>query len=63
MDMGRRFAPIIMKTIRFHGFDHTANWVAKVRNVSRLGSHKKPLHEIWGLRGTPVQHSNCHGNY
>jgi hypothetical protein len=28
MNMGRQFAPIIMKTIRINGFDHKANWVA-----------------------------------
>jgi hypothetical protein len=39
VDVGRRAAVILMKTILFQGFDHRANWVAKVRNVSRLGSH------------------------
>ena len=34
-------APIILKTIGVHGFDHRANWAAKVRNVSRLGSQFK----------------------
>jgi len=38
MDTGQRFARITLKTIRVHGFDHIANWPAKVRNVSRLGS-------------------------
>jgi hypothetical protein len=28
----------MMKTKSVHEFDHTANWMAKVRNVSRLGS-------------------------
>ena len=37
MDISRRFAPISLKPIRVHGFDHKASWVARVRNVSRLG--------------------------
>ena len=31
-------APIMLKTIGVHGFDHRTIWPAKVRNVSRLGS-------------------------
>jgi hypothetical protein len=38
MDTGQRLAPINLKTLRVHGLDHSANWAAKVRNVSRLGS-------------------------
>jgi hypothetical protein len=38
MDSGERFARIALKTIPVHRFDHRANWAAKVRNVSRLGS-------------------------
>ncbi len=38
MDTGSRVAPISLKTMRAYRFDHRANWVAKVRNVSRLGS-------------------------
>jgi hypothetical protein len=36
-------APIILKTIDVQGFDHWANWLTKVRNVSRLGSQSEPL--------------------
>jgi hypothetical protein len=39
MDSGERFARIALKTIPVHRFDHRAIWAAKVRNVSRLGSH------------------------
>jgi hypothetical protein len=28
---------MMMKNKIVHGFDHTANWIAKVRNVSRPG--------------------------
>ena len=38
MDTGQRSARITVKTIVVHRFDHRANRVAKVRNVSRLGS-------------------------
>ena len=34
---------MMMKNKIVHGFDHTANWIAKVRNVSRLGSQVDPL--------------------
>jgi hypothetical protein len=37
-DTARLSAPMMMKAKSVHGFDHTANWMAKVRNVSRLGS-------------------------
>ena len=43
LDAGRWFQSTNLKTIRFHGFDHRANWVAKVRNVSSVGSQNKPL--------------------
>ena len=36
MDTGQQFARIAIKTMGDHGFDHRANRVAKVRNVSRL---------------------------
>jgi hypothetical protein len=39
VDKHRRPARITLKTIGLHGFDHRATWAAKVRNVSRLGSH------------------------
>jgi hypothetical protein len=38
MDTGQQFARIALKTMGVHGFDHRANWAAKVRNVSKLGS-------------------------
>ena len=37
MDAGQGLAPITLKIIRVHGFDHTANWTGKVRNVSSVG--------------------------
>src|ERR1035441_5739949 len=37
MDTARPSASMMMKNKIVHGFDHTANWIAKVRNVSRLG--------------------------
>jgi heme/copper-type cytochrome/quinol oxidase subunit 4 len=33
-----RLVPIILKVMGFERFDHSANWPARVRNVSRLGS-------------------------
>jgi hypothetical protein len=38
VDKRRRCARIALKTMPVHGFDRWANWPAKVRNVSRLGS-------------------------
>ena len=38
MDKQRQTAPMILKALHFDRFDHSANWPAKVRNVSRLGS-------------------------
>jgi len=38
MDTGQRSAGITLRTTGVNGFDHWANWLAKVRNVSRLGS-------------------------
>jgi hypothetical protein len=38
MDTRQRLAPINLETINVQGFDHRANRVARVRNVSRLGS-------------------------
>src|ERR1022692_2035619 len=44
MDTARPSASMMMKNKIVHGFDHTANWIAKVRNVSRLGSQQnRPL--------------------
>ncbi len=39
MDSGQQAARITLKTMCVYGFDYSANRVAKVRNVSRLGSH------------------------
>jgi hypothetical protein len=39
MDTVPRFAPSILKTMCVHGFDHSANWPAKVRNASTTGNH------------------------
>jgi hypothetical protein len=36
--------PIILKTLGVARFDQSANWTAKVRNVSRLGSQFKVLY-------------------
>jgi hypothetical protein len=38
MDKSQRAARITLKSKRIGGFHQWANWVAKVRNVSRLGS-------------------------
>ena len=38
MDTGQQFAWIALKTMGEHGFDQRANRVAKVRNVSSVGS-------------------------
>src|ERR1019366_10239037 len=38
VDKRRRCARIDLKTMDVCGFDQWANWVAKVRNASRLGS-------------------------
>jgi hypothetical protein len=38
MDTGQQFARIALKTMGYQGFDQRADGVAKVRNVSRLGS-------------------------
>ena len=40
MDKRRRCARIDLKTIDVCGFDQRANWAAKVRNVSSVGSHR-----------------------
>lgn len=40
MDKERRFLRMIQKTLDVHEFDYSANCPAKVRNVSRLGSHR-----------------------
>jgi len=44
MDTGQQFERIALKTMGDHGFDQRANRVAKVRNVSNVGSQ--------GLRAT-----------
>jgi hypothetical protein len=38
MDIARPVASMMMKTKSVHGFDHTANWMAEVRNASNVGS-------------------------
>jgi hypothetical protein len=54
MDTARPFASMMIKTESVHGLDHTANWLAKVRNVSSVGSHSKLVFEICTLRATPI---------
>ena len=39
MDKRRRWLRITLNALLVDRFDHTASWTAKVRNVSRLGSH------------------------
>src|ERR1035437_845687 len=39
-------------------FDQSANWTAKVRNVSRLGSQTKSTFQFCTLPATPVLRSN-----
>jgi hypothetical protein len=39
MDTGQQFARIALKTMGYHPFDQRADRVAKVRNVSSVGSH------------------------
>src|ERR1017187_4719368 len=58
MDTGQRSARISLKTVHVHAFEHNAKSVAKVRNVSRLGSHQKSPIRIFRFRATPIQHSN-----
>ena len=41
MDKPRRLPPILLKALFVRGFDHSARWPKKVRNVSRLGSQFK----------------------
>ena len=53
MDTSQRVARITLKTMGAYGFDHRANWVAKVRNVSRLGSHQKSAFQFCTLRVPP----------
>ena len=53
MDSGQRFVRITLKTMPVHGFDHRANWEAKVRNVSRLGSQLF-LFQISAIRLIPL---------
>jgi len=38
MDAGQWSSRIALKTMGLQEFDHIANWAARVRNVSRLGS-------------------------
>src|ERR1039458_8706365 len=46
MDTGQRSARISLKTVHVHAFEHNAKSVAKVRNVSRLGSQFLPFHRF-----------------
>ena len=41
MDSCQQFAWITLKTAAGDGFDHSTDWGAKVRNVSKVGSHSK----------------------
>ena len=43
MDAGQGLAPITLKTICVGEFDHCVNWVAKVRNVSKVGSQSPTI--------------------
>jgi len=40
MDTGQQFAQIAVNTMDDHGFDQRANRVAKVRDVSSMGSQE-----------------------
>jgi len=51
LDKQRQPAPTILKAIRFARFDYSASWPAKVRNVSRLGSHRP----IWPPKSSIIQ--------
>lgn len=52
---GWQFAPIRLKTIPVHWFDHSAIWTAKVRNVSKVGSHFKSF----SFNVPPTKHASC----
>ena len=43
MDTGQQFVRITLKTMGDHGFDQRADPVAKVRNVSNVGSQVDPM--------------------
>jgi hypothetical protein len=58
MDARQRLAPINLKTILIQSFDHRANWRVKVRNVSKVGSHKKSAFQICILCAAPIKPSN-----
>jgi len=47
MDIGHRFARISLKTVHLRGFDHTAIWLAKVRNVSSVGRQSPTYWYRW----------------
>src|ERR1035438_4728827 len=55
MDKSQRAARITMKTRRIGGVHQKANWAAKVRNVSRLGSQFKSF--IFNV--SPAKHATC----
>jgi hypothetical protein len=57
MDTGQHFARIALKTMVDHGFDQRADRVAKVRNVSRLGSQFDPSLTTQGLGEAKVMKS------
>ena len=38
VDTHRRPTRISLKGLRFHQFDHSVSWLAKVRNASTMGS-------------------------
>src|SRR5689334_10441689 len=49
---------ILLDTLRFDGFDHSASWATRVRNVSRLRSQYLAA---GSAHKTPIV--NCHLNY
>src|ERR1035438_9099385 len=51
MDTGQQFARIALRTMGDHGFDQGANRVAKVRNVSSVGSQTFATGSIRGPTG------------
>lgn len=60
MDSRRPFAPITLKTMPVHGFDHSPAWGAKVRNVSRPGSHVVYVHDVWPDVGSGAHRKHRH---
>jgi hypothetical protein len=51
-DTVRLSAPMMVKAKSVHGFDHTANWMAKVRNVSSVGSQVGWTYQFHSVRPT-----------